>query len=228
MVTEAKIKEIFSSIQGEGSVVGYKQIFVRFCGCNLNCNYCDTDFSENDSQIYTPLTLKEKIFSDFDVMAAHSISFTGGEPLLWVDFLNEFIPLIKSTPDMKIYLETNATLTKPLLQIKGNLDIIAADIKLPSATGRDTFYLHKSFLENCGGVQTFAKIVFDKNITEDEINKCVEIVQNSGIELVLQPKMDNDIVSVDSEFCSLVMDKFLKKYKYVRLIPQTHKFLNIR
>ena len=83
-------------------------------------------------------------------------------------------------------------------------------------------------MENCGGVQTFAKIVFDKNITEDEINKCVEIVQNSGIELVLQPKMDNDIVSVDSEFCSLVMDKFLKKYKYVRLIPQTHKFLNIR
>ena len=228
MVTEAKIKEIFSSIQGEGSVVGYKQIFVRFCGCNLNCNYCDTDFSENDSQIYTPLTLKEKIFSDFDVMAAHSISFTGGEPLLWVDFLNEFISLIKNESDIKIYLETNATLTKPLLQIKGNLDIIAADIKLFSATGRDTFSLHKSFLENCGGVQTFAKIVFDENITDDEIDKCVDMVKNSEIELILQPKMNDDKVCVSSEFCESVMDKFLKKYKYVRLIPQTHKFLNIR
>ena len=40
-----KIKEIFTSIQGEGTYVGEKQTFVRFCKCNLACKYCDTDFS---------------------------------------------------------------------------------------------------------------------------------------------------------------------------------------
>ena len=64
--------------------------------------------------------------------------------------------------------------------------------------------------------------------TDDEIDKCVDMVKNSEIELILQPKMNDDKVCVSSEFCESVMDKFLKKYKYVRLIPQTHKFLNIR
>ena len=38
----APIIEIFSTFQGEGSFIGKRQIFVRFAGCNLNCNYCDT------------------------------------------------------------------------------------------------------------------------------------------------------------------------------------------
>ena len=48
-----KIKEIFTSIQGEGSYVGYKQLFIRLCGCNLNCAYCDTDYTVNDAKEYS-------------------------------------------------------------------------------------------------------------------------------------------------------------------------------
>jgi len=44
----ADIAEIFSSIQGEGLYVGRRQIFIRFCGCNLNCRYCDTETSASD------------------------------------------------------------------------------------------------------------------------------------------------------------------------------------
>ena len=47
MNNKAKIKEIFSSIQGEGLLVGVEQIFIRFCKCNLACKYCDTDFSSD-------------------------------------------------------------------------------------------------------------------------------------------------------------------------------------
>ncbi|MCW8893095.1 MAG: radical SAM protein, partial [Deltaproteobacteria bacterium] len=44
-IPKADLIEIFSSIQGEGLLVGYRQIFLRFPECNLNCHYCDTDFT---------------------------------------------------------------------------------------------------------------------------------------------------------------------------------------
>ena len=63
LATEAKIKEIFESVQGEGSIVGFKQLFIRFCGCNLRCKYCDTDFLKSKSEEYTPATLLKKVNS---------------------------------------------------------------------------------------------------------------------------------------------------------------------
>ncbi len=39
---KAPIREIFVSVQGEGPYVGYRQAFVRFPKCNLECLYCDT------------------------------------------------------------------------------------------------------------------------------------------------------------------------------------------
>ena len=43
-----RLVEVFSSIQGEGMLVGHRQVFVRTYGCNLRCTYCDS-----------PETLKE-------------------------------------------------------------------------------------------------------------------------------------------------------------------------
>ena len=225
---EAKIKEIFASVQGEGPVVGYKQLFIRFCGCNLSCDYCDTDFQYENAKTYTAQALSDYILSDYDLSKLHSISLTGGEPLLHSDFLNEFIPIIKSKANIKIYLETNATLTENLLKVKDNVDIISADIKLKSATGKDTFDKHSSFIKNCCGIETFAKVVFDENITNNEIFECIKIAKANNIELILQPKMNCNIMAVNSDFCTAILDKFLENYAKVRLIPQTHKFLNVR
>lgn len=221
---EAKINEIFSSIQGEGPVVGYKQLFIRFCGCNLHCDYCDTEFQQGS--YFSPQELYSKIVSEYDLSTFHSISLTGGEPLISVEFLKDFLPLVQGKT--KIYLETNATLFDKLPIIKDYIDIISADIKLPTSTGKNTFDLHRKFFEKVDGVQTFAKIVFDKNITNEEIETCANMGKDFGIELVLQPKMIGDKMSVNSDFCNSILDKFSSIYLNVRLIPQVHKFLNVR
>lgn len=221
---KTKINEIFSSIQGEGPVVGYKQLFIRFCGCNLHCDYCDTEFQTGIE--YTPTELFEKINSEYDLLTFHSISLTGGEPLLHSEFLQEFLPLVKNKT--KIYLETNATLSENLQKVKNLIDIISADIKLPTSTGFDSFDLHRKFFANCNGIETFAKIVFDKNITENEIITCSNIGKEYNIELVLQPKMVSNKMTVNSGFCTELLDKFTQKYKNTRLIPQVHKFIDVQ
>ncbi len=224
---KTKIKEIFSSIQGEGPVIGYKQLFIRFCACNLKCKYCDTDFSTDNAYEYSPTELFEKISNEYNLDTFHSISLTGGEPLLFVDFLKDFLPLVKKY-NTKIYLETNATLSNQLNIIKNHIDIIAADIKLPSSTGNNTFNEHKNFFKNCNNIPTFAKIVFDNNITDSEIQNCINIAKEYNLELVLQPKMIENQMAVTSEFCNSILDKFTSEYKNVRLIPQVHKFINVR
>ena len=47
---KTSIREIFSSIQGEGTHIGEKHVFVRFCKCNLKCDFCDTDFEIKNSK----------------------------------------------------------------------------------------------------------------------------------------------------------------------------------
>ena len=110
----ARIKEVFASIQGEGPYIGAKQLFIRFCDCNLRCHYCDTDFT-GESDEYTPESLFEVIIQ-FDLNTIYSVSLTGGEPLLSVDFLEKFLPILKEH-HLKVYLETNATLPDELKRI---------------------------------------------------------------------------------------------------------------
>lgn len=222
-MNNVRIKEIFESIQGEGPYVGYKQLFVRFCNCNLKCNYCDTKFSsESDYKEYNQCELAE-IVNSYKLI--HSVSLTGGEPLLAADFLKEFLPLVNK----KIYLETNATLADKLLIVKPFIDIVSADIKLESATGiKDSYRFHDKFFENCKGIETFAKIVFNQKITDEEIQNSCSLAKKYGIELILQPEMIQDKMAVTSEFAASILDKFLDKYEKVRLIPQVHKFLDVR
>ena len=71
-----KIKEIFYSLQGEGGRQGEASIFVRLSGCNLNCAFCDTDFSGGEDMT------REQILSQIRKYPCHWIVWTGGEPTL--------------------------------------------------------------------------------------------------------------------------------------------------
>ena len=223
MAYKAKIKEVFASVQGEGPFVGYKQLFIRFCGCNLSCNYCDTDFRTVDSTEYSVEDLINIVKRHPE---CHSVSLTGGEPLLNTGFLKEFLPQCP----LPIYLETNSTLAGELGEVIDYIDYVAADIKLPSCTGNtDLFSEHDRFFSVGSPKEIFAKVVFDNKITEEEVIQCCKLGAKYNIELILQPKMDsNNKQAVDTLFAEKTLDKFLKKYKKVRLIPHVHKFMDLK
>ena len=70
------VKEIFYSLQGEGGRQGEASIFIRLSGCNMNCDFCDTDFSKGENMSF------EQILSKIRLFPCYWIIWTGGEPSL--------------------------------------------------------------------------------------------------------------------------------------------------
>jgi 7-carboxy-7-deazaguanine synthase len=95
-----KINEIFYSIQGEGFYSGTAAIFIRFSGCNLKCDFCDTDHSQKMS-----LT-KEQIFDEIKKYESKHIIFTGGEPTLQI---NKDLCLYLKEKGYFLSIESNGT-----------------------------------------------------------------------------------------------------------------------
>ncbi len=220
----AQINEIFDSIQGEGPYIGYRQLFIRFCGCNINCAYCDTEFKTGSN--YTTEELLKKI-KTFDLESIHSISLTGGEPLVHFEFLKEFLPRINK----KIYLETNGTMEHALEEIIENIDIISMDFKIDSSSKiGDIFMRHEDFIKTARKYEKeiFAKIVFDEKIQDFEINESIRLAEKYKVPLILQPRMEGNNIAVSTEFIEKTMKKFTARYLDTRLIGQVHKFFNIR
>lgn len=227
MTKIAKIAEIFDSIQGEGPYIGYRQLFIRFCGCNLLCDYCDTEFDRGEE--YSVAQLINKI-KEFNPEVFHSVSLTGGEPLIHYEFLKELLPEIKKL-NLKIYLETNGTLPKSLENIIDYVDIISMDFKLDSSAKIGELYSkHDEFLgiAKKHNREIFAKIVFDDTLQSFEIDESIKLAQKYNIQLILQPKMEGDKIKVSHEKIMETFNKFSEKYHDTRLIGQVHKFFDIK
>ncbi len=222
---KGNIAEVFKSIQGEGLYQGINQIFVRLFGCNLNCQFCDTKL-EHFIQ-YHP----EDLFQEIKQYQAdvHSISFTGGEPLLQEDFLKEIL-LLTSHYGYKNYLQTNGTLPDTLEQVIGYVDIVAMDFKLPSSTGLSDFWaLHKEFLRIALKKEVFIKAVICDSTHLDDLEKTIDLIVgfDKNIPFILQPnffQMDENLMEKINNFQRLA----LSSLSDVRIIPQMHKLLNLR
>ena len=220
---KAKVAEIFDSIQGEGLYFGEKQIFVRFFGCNLNCRYCDTKldyFKEYET---------EELFNRIKSYQGsyHSISWTGGEPLLHNEFLKELLKLTKVS-GFKNYLETNGTLASELESVIENIDIVAMDVKLPGSTGmRDFWEEHSKFLKIASRKEVFIKAVICASTKKEDLLPALEMIKNSGIILVLQPNSSESDGSLAEKLDNFKSICFQKKVS-VRIIPQMHKIMGVR
>ena len=227
MTDKTKIAEIFDSIQGEGPYIGYRQLFIRFCGCNLLCDYCDTEFDKGEE--YSVQSLLKRV-KTFDLEAIHSVSLTGGEPLLHYQFLKEFLAELKKLK-LKIYLETNGTLAGALKTIIDYVDIVSMDFKLDSSAKiGDVYTQHDEFLNVAvqNNKDTFAKLVFDDSVEDFELNECLNLAKKYNIPVILQPKMEGNTIKVSHEKILGTFNCFSKNYHNTRLIGQVHKFFDIR
>ncbi len=99
-----RINEIFYSLQGEGEHTGKPAVFVRFAGCNLKCDFCDTDFVS-----YMEMT-EEEIVSAVLRYPTNIVILTGGEPTLQ---LTSSLLEKLCEAGRRVHIETNGTRLLP-------------------------------------------------------------------------------------------------------------------
>jgi 7-carboxy-7-deazaguanine synthase len=222
------IRELFTSVQGEGIRIGTRQTFIRFLGCNLLCNYCDTPDTQTREGpfIYCGRVMPNPIEVDFllDKIDAEEIAFTGGEPLLQVEFLEELCTRIRGQAKV-LYLDTNGTMPEELERIMRFIDIVSLDFKVPTATGRPKVWEeHASCLKIAAQKKVFVKMVINENLLPKELDTACDIIRkiDPAIPLVLQP-MSNCIIPSIMD----IQKKALEKIDDVRIIPQIHKYLGL-
>jgi 7-carboxy-7-deazaguanine synthase len=179
-----KICEIFSSIQGESSYVGLPCTFVRLTGCNLRCNYCDTQYAYSEGSELS----EEDIISRVSNAGFNLIEITGGEPLLQ----REVYPLIERLIDegYTVLVETNGS--QSIRDIDSRA-IVILDIKTPGSG------MHEEMdLSNLDNIKNKDEVKFvitgsaDYEWSKDIIHK-FRLVDRSGILLspaygILAPK----------------------------------------
>ena len=122
--------EIFHSIQGEGISIGVPSVFVRCSGCNLQCHWCDTEYTWNwEGTPYLHAKDRPGHPAKFDRKAVQfrlspaevaaivresrctNVVFTGGEPMLQQRPLAELANILQADdPGYEFEVETNGTI----------------------------------------------------------------------------------------------------------------------
>ncbi|MCP4651788.1 MAG: 7-carboxy-7-deazaguanine synthase QueE [Candidatus Omnitrophica bacterium] len=218
-----KIAEIFKSIQGEGIYAGVEQVFVRLFGCNLKCSFCDTPLERYDEKSVSQIVSEVRQFGK-----VHSISLTGGEPLMQIEDLIELSKSLKNEGYL-LYLETNGILYENLTKVIEYIDIIAMDFKLPTTTDQQSLWEdHREFLKIAKGKDVFVKVVIGKLTQIGDVLEALKIIKDikSDLTLVLQPENPFEHALGGK----VAFFKMLAKLHgmNIKVIPQKHKQLGIR
>ena len=248
----APICEVFTSAQGEGLLVGVRQVFVRLRGCNLHCCYCDTPQAraiegpcniEDDpcsgrfTQRDNPISVRQLLqIIDSQIQADdgthHSIALTGGEPLLYPEYLYALAAGLQQR-GQRTYLETAGHLPEALEKVLPVVDYIAMDWKLPSTldkpldTSQQTRFLHLAQQREC-----FIKMPVTDNISEEEVYQALRAISEvtRAVPLVLQPVTPGVGGCRPPDAQTLLQWQAMASdfIDDVRIIPQCHPLIGMR
>lgn len=130
-----QITEIYKSLQGESTYAGLACVFVRLTGCNLRCNWCDSEYTFQGGHKMTIEEVREEV-SKLNPSPG-LVEITGGEPMLQE---RELLPLMRLLLEdgYEILLETSGE--RPLERVPPEV-IKIVDVKCPDSGEADTFRL---------------------------------------------------------------------------------------
>ena len=223
------IREIFETLQGEGSKAGTPAIFVRFTGCNLwsgnerlrergkgECaNWCDTDFFKG--QKFSCLRLIEILENATKGWKSKTVVFTGGEPTLQLKSSDgEYLVKVLLQENWNVCIETNGTMSLD--------DCSALNLIYKAKNGHIT--MSPKMLKNSESIEhikltkgTDLKIITPSNIP---INKFVEMEFKN---FYLQP-LDNKDGSIGLSNLENAIH-LCQKYGF-KISIQTHKLIGLQ
>ncbi|MGC8769246.1 7-carboxy-7-deazaguanine synthase QueE [Calditerrivibrio sp.] len=230
--SEGFIKEVFTSIQGEGKYVGALQLFVRLSGCSIGCKGCDTDYSFSDSfdldgisVLSNPITAEKLSYIIYDHIkpnSIHSISITGGEPLLQKDFLKELIFYLKGY-GYRIFLETSGFFIDRLNEVGDMVDIISLDFKLGESFGVEFS------LDEIGKIKDEIKDkIYVKIVLKDSFDFVVGRKILDGLALLGKTEFYLHFFDNCIKINKVIMNYFYSNGVDVFYVPQLHKLLEIK
>ena len=198
-----KVSEIFTSFQGEGPYVGTPATFLRLYGCNLECEWCDTDISTYE--ILSVDDVAEIILTQMEFNNIKTLIITGGEPTLQME---EIKRLIKELPeDIKIQMETNGSLFEYIPEIEYVIS--------PKQDKEKVFENYYNY-EN-----TFFKFVIT---SQEDIDEVISLKEKYNYDKAIWLQGE---FSRDGEMADLIRENF-PRLDNVKLSVQTHKYLNQR
>lgn len=205
------VHKIFATFQGEGPFTGHPAIFIRLSGCNLACNFCDTDFdSFNNLPIDLIVDHVKGLAENRDKKRiANLIVITGGEPLRQpIEKLCQ--KLIDN--NFKVQIETNGTLHR-------NLPKEVFIVCSPKNLGNGYKNIRSDLLPQ---INVFKFLISASN---KDYNEIAEIGQSKfNIPIYLQP-LDEYDKERNHNNLQLVL-KLAKKYGHI-ISLQSHKIWEI-
>ncbi len=200
---EIKVSEIFTSFQGEGPYIGTPATFLRLYGCNLDCEWCDTDISTYE--MLSVDDVAEILMTQMEFNNINLLVITGGEPTLQME---EIKRLIKELPeDIKIQLETNGSIFEYIPEIE-----YVISPKEDKEKVFENYYKYDN---------VFFKFVIT---CEEDIDEVISIKNKYGYDktIWLQGEFSRDALMAD-----LIRENF-PRLKNIKLSVQTHKYLKQR
>ncbi|MCI8388146.1 MAG: putative 7-carboxy-7-deazaguanine synthase QueE [Clostridiales bacterium] len=135
------VAEKFVSINGEGVKAGELAVFLRFCGCNLNCSFCDTRWA-NAADLQGEQLTTAQLVDYVKSTGVKNVTLTGGEPLLQANISELIDELIRY--GFEVEIETNGSIPLKDFSSLPNRPSFTMDYKL-AGSGMEMFMCVDNF-----------------------------------------------------------------------------------